>query len=170
MPGRGDDYPRQMSYALVALQPWLMRDPAPPDALILAATAAQYLHRFDPALEYLRRTLAQRPQDATALLMRANLLEVRGELAEARAACGHLARVTAQEIAIACLSSVGSRSGRLQSSYDNLRAMHSASPNLPTDLDVWMLGILADMAQRLGRFDEQYVASSSPHARSRRTT
>ncbi len=80
MPGGATTSGRQKSYALVALQPMLMRDPAPPDALILAATAAQYLHRFDPALEYLRRTLAQRPQDATALLMRANLPEVRGEL------------------------------------------------------------------------------------------
>lgn len=164
--GRAQDDPRQMSYALATLKPWLERETAPPEALVLAATAAQYVHQFDPAMAYLERALAQHPDDAEGQLMRANLLEVRGDLDGARAACAHLARITAQEIAVACLSSVASRSGRLQSSYDNLRAMHSASQNLPADVDVWMTGILADMAQRLGRFEDQaaHIAAARERA------
>lgn len=143
------DDPRLMGYALSTLEPWLSEARTTPEVLLLAADATQYLHQFDRALGYLDRSLARSPS-AQAQLMRADLLEVRGELPSARQACAHLAQLAAHEIAIACLTSVASRTGELRRSFDTLSGLHAASKPLPVEIDVWIRTILADMADRLG--------------------
>ncbi len=148
--GRTQGDPRFVSYALTTLAPWLTADTLDTEVLVLAATAQQYLHRFDVALALLDRALAARPLDAQALLTRATLLEVQGRLAEARQGCATLARATPTIVAITCLTSVASRSGDLDASRRNLAAAYAASPGLPPDIDSWVLRVLADMAERAG--------------------
>lgn len=148
--GRSQDDPRLVAYALSALAPWTSARSTSADSLLIAADASQYLHQFDRALEYLERSLAIESANARALLMRANLLEVRGDLPLAREACARLGTIAAQEITIACLSSVQSRMGRLDQSFENLRTMYASAPRLPADIDVWLLSILAEMADRRG--------------------
>jgi tetratricopeptide (TPR) repeat protein len=148
--GRSQDDPRLVAYALTTLAPSIGPGSTSAISLLIAADASQYLHQFDQALDYLDRSLAVDPANARALLMRANLLEVRGDLAGARAACARLGTIAAQEITIACLSSVQSRSGQLEQSFHNLQSMYAAAMRLPPDVDVWLLSILAEMANRRG--------------------
>jgi hypothetical protein len=150
--GRREGDPRRVAQALTVLAPWTApRAPDPPaDVLLLAARGEQYLHRFAAAQSLLDRVLHDEPGNADALLMKAGLLEVQGELGPARGFCIRLAAAADPLLAIACLTSVDSRRGELAASYTRLREAHGATPQLRPALDAWMLGILADMAQRSG--------------------
>ncbi len=148
--GRRTDDPRLVAYAISVLEPWTRADSRSSDALVIAASAEQYLHRFGVAIDKLDRALALEPRHPQALLVRANLLEVQGDLAAAKSACARLAGVTAQVVAITCLTSIASRNGDLEHSLSNLQAVRSASPRLPADVEVWLLMTLADMTGRAG--------------------
>lgn len=148
--GRRQGEPRLVAYAATVVDPLARSERAQPDDLVLAATAAQYLHDFDHALALLDRALVQQPLHPQALLTRADLLEVRGDYPAARQSCARLAQATAPLIAIACLTSIDSRTGRLADSYSRLRQVYEAAPGLPPEIDVWILGMLAEMAERSG--------------------
>ena len=148
--GRRTSDPRFIAYAQAALAPWLARPSAPEGALVLQAITLQYLHRFDESLTLLDRALALEPLDAQAWLTRAALLELHGNYSEARRACARLVRAADQLTALTCLSSVASRNGELAASYLGLRSLASQAARLPSELRVWMLSMLAEMAERLG--------------------
>lgn len=151
--GRASADPRFISYAQATLEPWLARTRANAETLVLAATALQYLHRFDDALALLDRALALAPADAQALLTKATLLQVQGRFEAARRACRPLIRAAGQLIAVACLTSVDSRTGQLARSYDGLNAVFTDDPRLPGELRAWLLGAQAEMAVRRGDLD-----------------
>jgi hypothetical protein len=152
--GRREGDPRFVGYAEAVLTPWLARTPAPEPALVLKATALQYRHQFDDSLALLDRAIALEPLDGQAWLTKAALLELRGEFTEARRACAHLTRASDQILALTCLASVNSRSGRLAASYEALRNVSAETARLPPIIRGWAESVLADMAERLGKDDE----------------
>lgn len=148
--GRREGDPRFVAYAEPVLAPWLRRAPPPERALVLQATALQYLHQFDAALALLHRALALAPLDGQAWLTRAALLELRGDYPAARRACARLTRAADALVALTCLASVDGRSGALAASYASLTQVASTDPRLPAQVRSWTLSVLADMAERLG--------------------
>ncbi len=160
--GRANSDPRFVSYAQATLTPWLARPQPNPAVLTLAASALQYLHRFDDALRLLDRALASDPSNAQAWLTKATILQVQGRFTESREACRPLARLSGQMIALACLSSVNSLTGRLSGSYAALRTLFVEDSRLDPGVRVWLLDQLADMAQRVGdeAAAEQYLQAA----------
>ncbi len=148
--GRATADPRFVSYAQATLTPWLSR--ARPDSAVLttAATALQYLHRFEEALTLLDRALAEQSFDGQAWLTKATILQVQGRFDAARQACRPLIHISGHLIALTCLSSVNSLTGRLNESYLALSRVFNDDPRLERGVRVWMLDQLADMAQRAG--------------------
>ena len=147
--GRRNSDPRFVAYAQATLAPWLSQPQPPQRALVLQATALQYLHRFDEALKLLEQALARQPLDGQAWLTRASLLELRGDYAEARRSCAHLVRTADEFTALTCLKSVDGRNGHLAASYATLLAT-DIDPRLPAALRAWRLAVSAEMAERLG--------------------
>jgi tetratricopeptide (TPR) repeat protein len=148
--GRHNSDPRFIAYALSALLPSLSQPSPPERALVLQATALQYLHQFDAALALLDRALSRDPLDGQAWLTRASLLELRGDYAAAHRACARLVRSTDEFTALTCLASVAGRNGQLAASYAALGASGGVDPRLPAPLRAWRLSVLAEMAERLG--------------------
>jgi tetratricopeptide (TPR) repeat protein len=148
--GRENADPRFVSYAQATLAPWLSRPHPSPAVLTLAASTLQYLHRFDEALALLGRALAAQPLDGQAWLTKATILQVQGRFDAARRACRPLTQTSGQLIALSCLTSVNSLTGRLQASYDALQRVFTDDPRLSPGLRIWILEQLADMAQRSG--------------------
>lgn len=148
--GRANADPRFVSYAQATLIPWLSRARPDPAVLTLAATALQYLHRFDEALALLDRALAQQSTNGQAWLTKATILQVQGRFEAARQACRPLILSSGHLIALTCLSSVNSLTGHLNESYLALSRVFSDDPRLEPAVRVWILDQLADMAQRAG--------------------
>ncbi|MDY6947522.1 MAG: hypothetical protein SXG53_17570 [Pseudomonadota bacterium] len=151
--GRAESDPRFISYAQATLTPWLNRSNPPAQALVLEAIAVQYLHRFDAALALLDRALLVDPDNAQAWFTKASLLQVQGRLGESRDACRSLLRLADRVVAMACLTSIDSSLGQLQSSYQRLNAMLPVVEREEPHVRAWILLQLADMATRSG--DEQ---------------
>lgn len=150
--GRETSDPRFVSYAYATLTPWLQRQDPPAPVLVLAATALQSTHRFAQALGLLDRALAIEPHDAQAWLTKATLLQVQGNFKAARDACRRVMQTADRTVALTCVLSADSRSGRLASSYATLQRMLATNPDAEDNTRGWMLGQLADMAERLGDF------------------
>jgi tetratricopeptide (TPR) repeat protein len=148
--GRENGDPRFVAYGEATLASWVRQSRPPEKVLVIQATALQYLHRFDESLALLDRALALQPLDAQAWLTRATLLELKGDFAAARPACARLAHAADALIALTCLASVDGRSGRLAESYERLHALAVDDARLPADTRAWVLGVKAEMAERLG--------------------
>lgn len=154
--------PRFVSYAYSTLTPWLRREDPPAAALVLAATALQSTHRFAEALSMLDRALAIEPDDGQAWLTKATVLQVQGKFTAAREACRRVLRTADRLVALTCLLSVDSRSGRLASSYVALQRILEVSPGSDENVRAWTLGQLGDMAERLDdpKAAEQYFKAA----------
>jgi tetratricopeptide (TPR) repeat protein len=146
--GRTNADPRFVSYAEATLRPWLSRPRPDAAVLTLAATTLQYLHRFDEALALLERALAMQTFNGQAWLTKATILQVQGRFDEARQACRPLIQISGQLIALTCLTSVNSLTGKLNESYLALRQVFTDDPRLDSGIRVWILDQLADMARR----------------------
>lgn len=149
--GRETSDPRFASYAHAALSAWLRRPDPPAQALVLSATALQNTHRFDDALVLLDRALRVDPRNAQAWLTKATLLQVKGNLRAARDACRPLLPMN-QLVGLACMASVDSLSGNLAPSYRALVRVSQSVQAADAGERSWLLGLLAEMAVRLGDF------------------
>jgi tetratricopeptide (TPR) repeat protein len=160
--GRASADPRFVSYAEATLRPWLSRPRPDAAVLTLAATTLQYLHRFDEALTLLERALAMQTFNGQAWLTKATILQVQGRFDEARQACRPLIQISGQLIALTCLTSVNSLTGKLNESYLALRHVFTDDPRLESGIRVWILDQLADMARRAADYNgaEAYLLAA----------
>jgi tetratricopeptide (TPR) repeat protein len=140
---------RFLGYAEAALAPWLAQDPPKPDVLVLQATLQQSRHQFAASLATLDRSLAARPNDPQALLIRATVLRVLGRYSEAAAACEQFSPLVDSRLAALCIQSLRGLSGHLESAY---AALTQISPQgwLNSEKS-WLYSELGEMAVRLGR-------------------
>lgn len=148
--GRETSDPRFASYANAALSPWLQGPKPPAQALVLSATALQSTHRFDEALALLDRALHADPRNPQAWLTKATLLQVKGNLAAARDACRPLLAMN-QFAGIACRANIESLNGSLAAGYRALNRIPRSSDAADAS---WLSGLLAEMAVRLGDFQD----------------
>jgi len=152
--GRAESDPRYYGYAEAALAPWLNAAPPLPEALLLSATLHQGRHEFQAALADLAAALARQPRLAQAWLTRAVILEVQGDYPGALRNCLPLAKLAPALTAATCVNSALSLSGQGASAFERLDGAVRALPDGDTAERQWALTTLAEIAVRLGRFDE----------------
>src|SRR5262245_17959956 len=114
--GRAESDPRYLGWAEGCLAPWAGREDAPRDVLLLRAPLRQSRHDFDGALEDLDALLARDPRAAQAWLVRAVILEVRGDPEGARRSCAPLLRLARGLLPVTCLANAESLAGRAEAS------------------------------------------------------
>ena len=148
--GRATADPRFVSYAEATLTPWLRRATPSPAVLVLGAAVYQYLHRFDDALALLDRALLVDPQNGQAWLIKATILQVQGHFDAALKACRSLVQASGQLVALTCITSINSLTGRLDQSYAALRRIFIDDSRLHAGVRVWIQEELADMSARAG--------------------
>ena len=143
---------RFLGYAEAVLAPWVRTDPPLPDVLILQATLQQSRHEFTASLATLDRTLAARPNDPQALLIRATVLRVLGRYSEAGPACEQFSRLVEPRLGALCTQSLRGMTGDLESAYSALTQI-SSQGWLNAERS-WLYSELGEMAVRLGRDED----------------
>jgi len=125
-----------------------------PEALTLSATLHQGRHEFDAALAELAAALARQPRLAQAWLTRAVILEVQGDYPGALRNCMPLLKLAPPLTAATCVNSALSLSGQAADAFERLStALRSIQTGSEADRQ-WAQTTLAEIAARLGRFDE----------------
>jgi len=151
--GRAEADPRYYGYAEAALKPWWNLESPPPDALVLRAVVHQSRHDFGRALEDLSLVLKRQPAHPQALLTQAFVLQAMGRYGDALQSCRRLPRAIGRLVLAACAGRVLSLTGEAERAYELLRRALDASPKAETDLRLWVLTNLAEIATHLGKFD-----------------
>jgi tetratricopeptide (TPR) repeat protein len=148
--GRSETDPRYLGYAQAALEPWWNQAAPPPDIRLLRATLLQSTHQFTPALADLKGVLEADPLNPQAWLTQATVQTVQGDYAGATTSCARVSGLSIELVAFTCIANIGAVSGKAVKSEQLLDLTLERSPNAPTDLKVWALTLLAEMAQRRG--------------------
>jgi tetratricopeptide (TPR) repeat protein len=149
--GRASGDPRTLGYAESMLAPW-PADAAdtPVGALVLHATIAQSRHAFARARVLLdgviERSAAGDPAYAQALLTRATIAQVTGDLAGARRDCERLFPL-AREIGAICAASVDMLGGRTDAA---VAVLGIASERTSGSVRAWALAGLAQAHELRG--------------------
>jgi Tfp pilus assembly protein PilF len=142
--------PRYAGYAQAALMPWWNLERPQQEVRLLRATLRQRNHDFDGALVDLDAVLRSDPRQAQAHLTRASVLQVQGAYRRAWDDCVTLRNLTDELVAATCLTSVGSVSGQLHDSYEQLRLTLERHPDADPEIRSWVLTSLAEMAAHAG--------------------
>lgn len=142
--------PRYLGYAQAALAPWYALADPPEPVRVLRATLRQSTHQFGPALADLDAVVRRDSDNAQAWLTRATVLMVTGQYDAARASCMRLYSRAAALAVKACLASVGAVSGQARASQAMLQAAFVRYPEADPGLRLWVLTLLAEMAERGG--------------------
>lgn len=164
---RAEGDPRYFGYAQAALEPWWHAADPPAQIMVLRAGIKQASHNFAGALNDLDQLLRENPDDLTATVTRAIILQVRGRYEEARRDCAMLVNAaqrapSLQLTALTCVASVASLTGQAAPSYQLLkRTLDFAISSRPDDRQ-WAVTTLADIATRLGftRAAERYYRAA----------
>jgi Tfp pilus assembly protein PilF len=142
--------PRYLGYAQAALAPWYALPDPPEPVRVLRATLRQSTHQFGPALADLDAVLRRDSDNAQAWLTRATVQMVTGQYGAARASCMRLYSRAPTLAVKACLASVGGVSGQASASYGALQGAFARYPDAEPGLRLWVLTLLAQMAERAG--------------------
>ena len=151
--GRAEADPRFFGYAEAVLKPWFKASTPPAEIWVLRATLRQARHDFSGALADLERALRANPTNAQAWLTRATIQQVRGDYAEARKSCGVLANLTDPLVTTTCLAGVISLMGQGEEGIRLLEQALAKAPQADPGVRAWVLGLLAEIQARLGRFE-----------------
>lgn len=149
--GRNEADPRYYGYAQAVVQSWWTQQKPPVEVLLLRATLYQNRHDFSAALHDLSQVLQIQPQNIQARLTLAVIQTVQGHYPAALRHCRYLARYTRRLLSTACFSYVHSLTGGAERNYPHLLQLYQASTDIDPSLHLWILTLLADMAERLGR-------------------
>lgn len=147
---RDEGDPRYLGYAQAALAPWWELDQPPIDILVLRATLLQSTHQFDESLADLNRVLKLDRANGQAWLTRATIQQVQGKYAEALQSCEQLYALTSELVTLTCSLNVRNLNGRAKDSYQELKVALEQTPDTDPNIQIWVLTLLAEMAERLG--------------------
>lgn len=138
-------------YAEAVIAPWTSRPNAPAAVLVTRATLLQYRHEFAKARALLRKALAEEPKLAQASLSLATLDMVQGDYASAASHCSEVSRHGGLAPGIACTGNLRLLTGQAAQGMALLARIDGEGARA---LGPWIEGLLAEGAERLGRFDE----------------
>lgn len=147
--------PRYVGYASAALAPLDKAAPAANSGYWqIKGMLQQYSHNFDGALASLDKASLANPTSPDPMAWRAAIQMVQANYPKAQAECDALKPLTTALFAAGCTQYIRATTGELQSAFDTLNAAVKAEPNAAPELMLWELTRLAEMANRLKRFDE----------------
>ncbi|MBC7683622.1 MAG: tetratricopeptide repeat protein [Bdellovibrionales bacterium] len=147
---RSETDPRYFGYAQAALAPWWSL-PAPPlEVRLLRATLLQSTHHFPEAMRDLDAIVAADPENPQAWLTRATVQTVRGDYDAATKSCARLSSITTQLVTNTCIASIGGMTGRAKPSEALLAMTLRRETDAEPGMQVWVLTLLAEMAERRG--------------------
>jgi hypothetical protein len=150
--------PRYVGYASAALTPLDKAAPASNAAYWqIKGMLQQYSHNFDGARASLDKANVADPKSPDPMAWRSAIHMVQANYPKAQAECDALKPLTTPLFAIGCSQYVLAHSGGvagLQSAFDTLNAAVKAEPTAAPELMLWELTRLAEMANRLKRFDD----------------
>ena len=149
---RAEADPRYYGYIEATLAPWWKEIP-PVEVLLMRAAVHEARHEFGPALAMLDQLLARQPRHRQAWLNRSVILRVQGDYQGAFASCVALQRLSQVVLAQACRASILSLTGQGQAAYQQLQQLLLRYPNRAVEERLWVLAMLAEIAQRLGRVE-----------------
>ena len=147
---RNEGDPRYLGYAQAALTPWWKMPQPPIPVLVLRATLLQSTHQFDKSLLDLDSVLKLDRGNGQAWITRATILQVQGKYLEASRSCEHLYQLAPELITLTCLNNIANLDGQAEKSYTQLRDALVNSHESNPDIQIWVLTLLAEMAERLG--------------------
>jgi hypothetical protein len=141
--------PRFLGEAQAALAPWWNAHDAPPDVVLLRASAKQSQHDFASALADLDRLIESDGSSPQVFLTRATVLTVLGRYAGARRDCAALRGHASGLVVAACDAPPASLSGAAFDAYTNLvRALQHSRDR--AEIREWALTIAGEIATRRG--------------------
>lgn len=120
-------------------------DPPEAETLYLAATARQYQHDFEGALELFDRAVELDPGHVNALLSRATLKMVLGRIAAAQEDCTRVAALR-QDIGFLCQSTALIVTPQASVVGARLAQILDRPGLLPESLEAWAIGLLGEIA------------------------
>jgi len=138
-------------YAEAVLAPWTSRADVPPAVLVTQATLLQYRHEFAKARALLQKALAKDPKLAQASLSLATLDIVQGDYASAASHCSEVSRHGGVTLGLACAGNLRLYTGQAAQGLALLARIAGEGGRAQAS---WIEGLLAEGAERLGRFDE----------------
>lgn len=147
---RQETDPRYFGYAQAALAPWWSMAAPPPEVRLLRAILLQSTHHFTEALRDLDAIVAADPANPQAWLTRAIVQTVRGDYQAATASCARLSSLSTELVTITCVANVGTMTGRSAQSEALLDTTLRRNQEADAGMQVWVLTLLAEMAQRRG--------------------
>jgi predicted Zn-dependent protease len=147
---RQETDPRYFGYAQAALAPWWTMAAPPPEVRLLRAILLQSTHHFAEALRDLDAIVAADPANPQAWLTRAIVQTVRGDYEAATASCARLSSLSTDLVTITCVANVGTMTGRSAKSEALLETTLRRNPEADAGMQVWVLTLLGEMAQRRG--------------------
>ncbi|MDM5180098.1 hypothetical protein PO883_23205 [Massilia sp. DJPM01] len=147
---RQETDPRYFGYAQAALAPWWAMPAPPPQVRLLRATLLQSTHHFAEALRDLDAIVSADSSNPQAWLTRAIVQTVRGEYQAATASCARLSSLSTELATITCVANVGTMTGRSARSEALLDLTLRRNQEADAGMQVWVLTLLGEMAQRRG--------------------
>jgi Tfp pilus assembly protein PilF len=150
------DYSRQIGdahyagYAEAVIAPWRERLDPPASVLLTEATILQYRHQFSEARDLLQKTLHLDPHNGQAWLTLATLDMVQGDYPRVSKECAAVTNDAFLVMGLACLGNLRSYTGHAEQSIVLLN--HAQAPGASPAYQAWVHGLLAESAERLGRW------------------
>lgn len=141
--GRTAGDSRLVGAALGMLRPFMEAPEA--ETLYIAATAQQYQHDFTGALSLLDQAIDLDPRHTNALLTRATLHTVLGQLAAAQDDC-RLVTELRQDVGFLCQSTALIATSQAPAVRERLAQILARPGLLPPSLEPWAIGLLGEIA------------------------
>ncbi len=144
--------PRYLGYAQAALAPWWTMPDAPTDVLLLRASLGQFRHDFEGALADLARVIERESGNTEARTLRAIIHIVQARYDDARVDCRAILR-NAELIGAGCEAMIDGLTGKADAAYQSLGETLKRHPQAGVPEKLWVHIRLAELAERLQRFD-----------------
>lgn len=114
------------------------------------ATILQHRHEFKAALSILNSIIQQHPQQYSFYFLRSTIYQVIGEYTLAKKDCQRLIGRYNMLLTTACLSQMVGLTGQIDAAFSLLHKTYLKDQHANTDAKLYVLSILAEMAQRKG--------------------
>lgn len=116
--------------------------------LLFAAWLSQAEHKFDAAMDFTHQALELHPNNPQALILKASIATVSGDISSAKQACRALAGVFSPIASVACSARFAETGNQQQLVLERLIKLLE----LPVDEEIhpWVVSIAADMARETG--------------------
>ena len=149
--GRDTGDARYLGRAQAVIAPWLAKQPAPIDALLVQATILQSRHQFVESRRMLQAILLRDPDNTQAWLTLSAVALVQGDMDEAQRDCAQLITGSDALVAAGCIAARATVTGNAKSALALLDRLLDQSQGEPAPVQSWVRGLMADAAQTLGK-------------------